>query len=252
MKRLLSLSVLLAILMVTSTTSVAQVNISQSGLLTARIQGQGVDLIFESFALQQLAKGSRLVASSIIQPPGQSDPLILFQDIRLSRDFTLTGATLLREFQGQVDTIKVSVTGNTAEIVTTSADGKTTKKSVESDSGFILLSTNSLSQYQLAVDRIQVRTGDKMEFTGIIPEASLAVPVTAQRLGQIQLRTGGNPFMADGILLKFKFNNTPVQIRIFSIKGMLIGFSQQRSGAPLIIAFRSDLFPEGIEVEKGT
>lgn len=244
MKRLFLFICLL--IFVIGVSGASQVAVVDAGRIVTEFQG--VPIFVENFTLQKLDEGFQLVASNTVQPPGEPEPQVLFQNIRTDSSFSPISYSLIREFAGDKDIFAVSISGNTVTVNFELADGTKKEENLIADSDILLFDSNSTSQLLLIFEKIKGVIGGKpAQFSGLIPQASLIVPIVVKDLGNVPLSSGQNLILSNVLQLSFNLFEQDIVVKLFSQDGVFIGFTQQRPGAPSIKGFREDLFPLGLD-----
>jgi len=244
MKKLLLLIGLLILEMGVS--GVSQVVIVDAGRIVTEFQG--VPIFVENFTLQKLDTGFQLVASNTVQPPGEAEPQVLFQNIRTDDSFSPISYSLIRESANDKDIFDVSIARNAVTINSILADGTKKEENLIADSDILLFDSNSTSQFLLIFEKIKDTIGQEpARFSGLIPQASSIVPIVVKALGNVPLSSGQNLILSDVLQLNFSLFGQDIVVKLFSQDGVFIGFTQQSPGAPIIKGFRGDLFPLGFD-----
>jgi len=226
----------------------SQAVIVDAGRIVAEFQG--IPIFVENFTLQRLDEGFQLIASSTIQPNESEPPQTLFENILTDNSFNILSYTLIREIRGgkDRDIFDVSISGNVATINSELSDGTRKEEDLMADSDILLFDTNSTSQLLLVFEKIKGVIGrEPAQFSGLIPQAFLVVPIVVKDLGNVPLSSGQSLILSNVLQLNFNIFEQNTVVKIFSQDDVFIGFTQQISGTPVIKGFREDLFPLGFD-----
>jgi hypothetical protein len=220
---------------------------------TLAIQVQGQTLGFEVFGLQQLGDGSFALFSSVSFAVG-SQALVQQQALKLDGEFRpafyAVKKSVLAPDSG-VLTAQAIVQDGTAQLSVRSPDGNEEEKTITSEREFLLLDNAVISHGVAIIQRMVQLQTDRLNADLLIPQSLAAQTATITREGTVPLRTTeGTAFEAVEYRIVGQVSEgqpVPV-ILLFALNDRFIAtFQPRREDSPETFAFRSDLFPEGLE-----
>lgn len=206
--------------------------------------GQGSFTLVQLGSVFQLVDQTRLVIpngptvtfTATLQTDGQLNPVYyVLNDL---------------EPQGQ-RTIVTQIIGDTANLLTVDASGKSTGTSFTSSAGFVLFDNNLFGQFVVLYRRaLSALNQDTSSFqsTGLIPQVGRAISLHVDRGKPVTISVDGKVSTADRLLVTLETSSEPQQLELLGQQDTFIGMASPGAKSPT--AFRSDLFPSGFAINR--
>ena len=214
--------------------------ILDAGVLIATT-GERVDLV-ESFSLTRREDGSHKLISTIVDRFEQ----VKSQDLSLSASFEPQSYSRFQSSASEDErTIRASFIDNRAIVSITNLDG-VEQQTFTTDTEFIVFDDSAISHLSTMLERFLLVGAEILEFDALIAESLRAIPSTFQLLGDINLRSGDENFVAQDYAWDVAGGGRV--LRVLERNGQFIGGIQERPDGSTDLISRQDLYPEGLDI----